>query len=114
MSDDKSEELRWVFSDLRGPEYVTAVRALAIMQEVRRLRCGVCEADEASWVGMQRCGAPGGPICADCLLAHAAFMFALAGSNQRLWCRHCEEDVDSTHVYAVHIWSGEECIPAQI
>ena len=103
------------FSGLRGDAYVEALRAVAIISSARggHIRCGGTGCRKpAEYIGMQRCGAPGGPICADCLDAHRQWMSTTADiSEYAPYCRHCNEDVvDRGHIYAVNLWDGAEVI----
>lgn len=103
---DLTEQL----SGLRGSEFIEAVRALALISDAQDafLRCGGC-AMPAEYIGMQRCGAPGGPVCQGCLELHAQWLNlcdTLAEANP--YCRHCEADVDRSHIYAVGLWDGNE------
>lgn len=95
---------------LKGADFVTAVRALAIMSKVDDgfLRCGGCRL-EALYIGMQRCGAPGGPVCNGCLELHRHYLDVVsANADCEPYCRHCEHDIDRGHIYAVNIWTGQE------
>jgi hypothetical protein len=105
-------ELRTVIADLRGPEFITAMRAWALVSSAqgRWLQCrGSGCVRRAEFVGMQRCGAPGGLVCQGCLQAHGEWMAAAEViAEKRPYCRHCGEDVDRSHVYAVDLWAGSE------
>ncbi len=105
-------ELKAVFAALRGEEFITAMRALALISTVqgRWVRCGGSGCGRrAAFVGMQRCGAPGGPLCQGCLQAHGEWMTTAATvAEQYPYCRHCSEGFDRSHVYAVDLWEGSE------
>lgn len=99
-----------MFVGLHGDAFVEKLRALALIASANGqfICCGACGA-KAEYIGMQRCGAPGGPICGDCLVRHLTYC-ALAQNipNSHPCCRHCGEDVDIKHVYAVNLWDGTE------
>lgn len=101
-----------IFSTLRGDAFVEAVRALAILSTLKQahIRCGGCGAP-AEYIGMQRCGTPGGPVCQGCLEVHRAYVdVALMIEDAQPCCRHCGSDVDRNHVYAVNLWDGTEVV----
>lgn len=107
-----NRDLTHALSGLQGEQYVTALRALAIMAKLDDgfIRCGGegCPG-RAEWIGMQRCGAPGGPVCEVCVQRQSEWMTAtamLAGASP--YCRHCQQDADREHIYVVNIWTGEE------
>jgi hypothetical protein len=105
-------DVKAVFAGLRGQEFITAMRALALVASAqdRPLRCGGSGCGQpAAFVGMQRCGAPGGPVCQICLQAHSEWVTtAEVIAELPPYCRHCGEDVDRSHVYAVDLWEGSE------
>jgi hypothetical protein len=107
-------ELSAVFAVLRGKEFITAMRASALVSSAqgRWMRCGGSSCGKpAEFIGMQRCGAPGGPVCQGCLQAHRDWMtVAEAIAEQHPYCRHCGEDVNRSHVYAVDLWDGTEVL----
>lgn len=103
---DLTEQL----SGLRGDEFVEALRALALIADAQDafLRCGGC-VKRAEYIGMQRCGAPGGPVCQDCLELHRQWMdTAQLIADHSPYCRHCDQNIDRSHIYAVGLWDGKE------
>ena len=98
-----------MFADLRGEEYVESLRAFALIATLSNafLSCSGCRAN-AEFVGMQQCGAPGGPWCGKCVQEHSEYIDAIttiAGLGDP-YCRHCGEDVDRSHCYTVGLWGG--------
>ena len=101
-----------MFTGLHGDEFVEKMRALAIIISIDSgvIRCcgSRCQLP-AEFIGMQRCGAPGGPVCGGCLDLHRAYIDASYMISDAIpYCRFCEADVDRTHVYAVNLWDGAE------
>lgn len=104
-----NRDLTHALDGLRGDDYVTALRALAILASADGGHLMCVDGQIAEWVGMQRCGAPGGPVCATCVQWQSEWMTAteqLADASP--YCRHCGEEVDRNHIYVVNIWTGEE------
>lgn len=103
-----------MFSGLRGQEFVEQLRAVAMLARLYNasIRCGACSAD-AEYIGMQRCGAPGGPICQRCMESHFDYMRCWESMLDiaQPFCRHCNENVDKSHLYAVNMWDGAEVNP---
>jgi hypothetical protein len=98
------------FSGLRGAEFIEAVRALALIGDAQDgfLACGSCKS-RAVYIGMQRCGAPGGPICEQCVEHHRQWVDTAARiAEASPYCRHCDADVDKSHLYMVGVWDGLE------
>jgi hypothetical protein len=101
------------FSKLRGQEFIDEMRSLAIICQARGqyVTCVTCK-NRATYIGMQECGAPGGPVCDDCLQRQAewvALTRTIAGAQP--WCRHCDLDIDpadTSHVYAVSLFDPTE------
>lgn len=103
-------DLTQLFEDLRGGEYVEALRALALITDAQGgyLSCGGCP-KPAEYIGMQRCGAPGGALCAECIDRHKAWIkTATDVADAEPYCRHCDQDVDMNHLYVVGLWDGTE------
>lgn len=99
-----------MFVGLHGEAFVEKLRALALIASANSqyIRCGACNA-KAEYIGMQRCGAPGGPVCGTCLKRHFSFcLVAQKIPDSQPCCRHCGDDVDVTHIYAVNLWDGTE------
>ena len=99
-----------MFAGLHGEAFVEKMRALALIISIDggTIRCGGCH-KLAEFIGMQRCGAPGGPVCAGCLDLHRAYVDAWCViEDVTPYCRFCDNDVDRTHVYAVNLWDGTE------
>ena len=91
-----------------GQDYVDALWAIALLATVRggRVLCGTCP-KTATYIGMQRCGAPGGPICGTCLKNHQDWMnTARMLAEYSPYCRHCGEDADRDHDYALSIYDS--------
>ena len=98
------------FENLRGDEYIEAIRALALIADARngKLSCASCK-NPAEYIGMQRCGEPGGPICTQCVEHHRQWVeTAVTIAEASPYCRHCDADVDKTHLYMVGLWDGVE------
>ncbi|MEC4763790.1 hypothetical protein VT930_11815 [Mycobacterium sherrisii] len=98
-----------MLAELRGEEYIAAVRAIAATARARggRLRCGGESCPHpAVWIGMQKCGTGGGPVCERHRQEQRQWM-ATAVMLGRPYCRHCGEDVDCSHLYVVPIVEGE-------
>lgn len=95
-----------VLAGKTGEDFVTGMRALALLASAHDgfVACAGCSAP-ATLVGMQRCGAPGGPICADCCELHFEWIRSWGGIEEAIpCCRHCGEDVDRLHIYAVDLF----------
>jgi hypothetical protein len=98
-----------MFADLRGEDYVESLRAYALIATLNNtfLSCCTCRA-KAEFVGMQQCGAPGGPRCGKCVQEHREYVDAIttiAGLGDP-YCRHCGKGVDRSHCYTVDLWDG--------
>lgn len=90
---------------LRGDEYVAAVRLIAAQARERsaHLRCaGDGCTEPAVWLGMQRCGAPGPPVCDLHRQRHDEWMASAVHLGQP-FCRHCGQDVSAEHIYVVSL-----------
>lgn len=91
-----------------GQGYVETLRAVALLATVRgsRVLCGTCP-NNATHIGMQRCGAPGGPICDTCMQNHRQWMdTACLLADFSPYCRHCGDDVDRDHIYALSLYDS--------
>jgi hypothetical protein len=98
------------FAGLRGAEFIEAVRALALIGTLKGgfLACGTCSG-RAQYIGMQRCDAPGGPVCEQCAENHRQWVATAAQiADASPYCRHCNKEVDRTHLYMVGVWDGLE------
>jgi hypothetical protein len=87
-------------ADLRGDQYIDAVRVIAVQARERGgvMRCGGDECtNPAAWIGMQQCGAPGGPVCDLHWQRQREWMAASVNLGQP-YCRHCKQDVDASHI----------------
>lgn len=103
-------DLTSCFDGLRGAAFVEAMRALALLSDAQGgyLSCAGCK-KPAEYIGMQRCDAPGGPICAQCMEHHRQWVnTAQAIAEASPYCRHCDQDVDGSHLYVVGLWDGQE------
>jgi len=99
---DLSEQL----AHLTGEDFIIALRAFALLASAAdgKMRCAGC-GDHAVLIGMQRCGAPGGPICMECCALHFAWIRAWDKVEEAIpTCRHCDADIDKTHIYAVSLF----------
>ena len=102
-----------MFTKLRGDEFIEQLRGVALLASAEggTLRCGSCPR-AAEFIGMQRCGAPGGPICQGCMDEHFDYVRSwVPVEDATPYCRHCDQDVDKHHLYAVNLWDGTECSP---
>ena len=98
-----------MFAALRGEDYEESLRAYALIATLNNtfLSCCTCRA-KAEFVGMQQCGAPGGPRCGKCVQEHREYVDAIttiAGLGDP-YCRHCGKGVDRSHCYTVDLWDG--------
>jgi hypothetical protein len=103
-------DMTGVFAEMRGQEFIDALRKLAHTLTVRggRMWCGVCKSRTAIYIGMQECGAPGPPICDTCLQHQRDWMdTAQAVADAIPYCRHCNEDVGREHMYAVSLMNAQ-------
>lgn len=103
-----STDVTHLLAGQRGDEYVETLRGLALLVTARggSMRCGACD-EKAVWVGMQACGAPGGPICQACLQNQRDWINASEGiTDARPFCRHCSQDVGRDHIYAVSLYDS--------
>ena len=104
-----SRDVTKLFEGKRGQEFIDGIRAMAIMvaDQGGSVRCGFCRAERAAYVGMQRCGAPGGPCCAGCLQRQREWMdTAEAIAEASPYCRHCDQDADRDHICAVDLYNA--------
>lgn len=91
-----------------GEDFVIAMRALALLASAQdgTVVCSGC-GHPALYIGMQRCGAPGGPVCQGCLDLHFEWIRSWEGVSDTIpMCRHCGQDVDRDHIYAVDLFDG--------
>ena len=102
-----SADITGLVAELRGQEFIDALRRIHAGARERGgfVRCaGEGCTNPAVWLGMQRCGAPGGPACELHWQRQQEWMAAAAAMGQP-WCRHCRHDVDASHVYVVALES---------
>lgn len=95
-------DITGMLAGLRGDDYVSAMRGIAAdFADRGGFACGGdgCE-ERAVMLGMHRCGAQGPPICELHYRRHQEWMAASAQLGHP-YCRHCGEDIDSSHIYAV-------------
>lgn len=98
-----STDITSLLDGMRGQEFVDTMRAIQVEARQRGgfVRCaGEGCREPAVWLGMQACGAPGSPACELHWQRQREWMAAAAKLGQP-WCRHCQEDVDTSHVYVV-------------
>lgn len=92
-----------MMATLRGQDFIDAIRKVHAesRQHGAHVRCGGegCT-NPAVWVGMQTCGAPGGPVCELHRQRHIEWM-AMSANLGQPYCRHCGRDVDASHIYVV-------------
>jgi hypothetical protein len=107
MTSMNRRDMARAFDGKTGQDFVDAIRALAIMARIDNMSvmCGSgCGAD-ATHIGMQRCGAPGGPVCTACMQRHRDWCRAsLTIAGVQPWCRHCQSDVGPDHIYALDLY----------
>lgn len=92
----------------RGDEFIQTLREIAILASATggTVRCGIC-GNPANWIGMQGCGAPGGPVCDTCLQSQRDWINTWDSiSDVRPYCRHCGNDVDRGHIYAASLYDS--------
>lgn len=92
-----------LLENLRGDDYIAVLRSIAALarEQGAYVPCGTGDCHEsATYIGMQKCGAPGGPVCEVHYQRHQEWM-ASAAQLGTPYCRHCGQDVDSSHCYVV-------------
>jgi hypothetical protein len=98
-----TKDITPMLAGLRGDDFVNALRGIHadLKQRGGRLRCSGSDCTDApTLIGIHACGAPGVPICEKHNRQQQEWM-AMAAVQGKPYCRHCGQDVDSSHVYAV-------------
>jgi len=99
-------DVNQILEGKRGDEYINTLREIAILASAtgKTVRCGACP-NAANWIGMQKCGTPGGPVCDTCLQHHRDWIDTCDSiTGARPFCRHCGNDVDRGHIYAASLY----------
>ena len=108
---DPREDLTDMFAGLHGQAFIDKMRALALIASIQggRIKCGGDCGNLAEYIGMQRCGAPGGPVCQQCFDLHKTWLdIAARQPGWQPFCGHCGEHVERSHIYAVGLWEDME------